>query len=191
MKSLHISPNTAHLGCKPSNSMSLSILSHPAVATDESPLLFVVVVVDFLVVVVSLVVRSCRRCSACSCRCLRSNNYSIEPILWSFLFQMTPFLHPRIYQSLLITIPHPPTLFYCPPQSKNGVFIHKITLFTDFRPFFARKPVKYQPIFKWFSFSDSLQQVLQHCRSKFVASQTSLHENNYRSFFRVNSVFVR
>ena len=101
------------------------------------------------------------------------------------------FLHPRICQSPLITEPHPPTRFYCPPQSQNVAFIHKLTLFTDFRPFFARNKVKYEPISKMFSFSDSLQQALQHCRSKFVAKQTSLHQNNYRNFFTGHPVSVR
>ena len=78
--------------------------------------------------------------------------------------------------------PTQPPVFFCPPQSKNVVFIPKITLFTDFCPFFARKTVKYEPILKWFSFSNSSRQVLQHCRAKFSATQTLLHENNYRNF---------
>ena len=32
--------------------------------------------------------------------------------------------------------PTQPPVFYCPPQSKNVVFIPKITLFTDFLPVF-------------------------------------------------------
>ena len=80
--------------------------------------------------------------------------------------------------------PTQPPVFIAPPQSKNVVLIPKITLFTDFCPFFARKTVKYEQISKWFSFSNSSRQALQHCRAKFVATQTSLHENNYGNFFR-------
>ena len=99
-----------------------------------------------------------------------------------------------IFQSSRVTEPTHSPVFIAPPHStisKNGVFIHKQALFTDFRPFFARSWVKYQPNRKQFSFSDSLQQALQHCRSKFVASQTSLHENNYWNFFTGESVSVR
>ena len=102
----------------------------------------------------------------------------------SSYFKRLRFLYPRICQLSRATKSHPATRFYCPPQSKNVVFIPKITLFTDFCPFFARKTVKYEPISKWFSFSNSFRQALQHCRAKFVATQTSLHENNYRNFFR-------
>ena len=175
----------------------------PAVATDQSPLFFVV-----LVVVV--VVLCCWWCCLCYWRCLpflvvvvgvlvvipvpRSNNHNIYQNLWSVPFQTTPFVNPHNVSVIPCHRTHPPTRFYCPPHSKiskNGVFIHKQALFTDFRPFFARSWVKYQPILKRFSFPDSLQQALQHCRSKFVASQTSLHENNYRNFFRGESVSVR
>ena len=74
----------------------------------------------------------------------RSNNYSIDPNLSSLLSQTTPFVNPIIYHSSRITKPHPPTRFHCPPHfsiSKNGVFIPKRALFTDFRPFFALSSV--------------------------------------------------
>ena len=134
----------------------------------------------------------CRSCACCHrCYVPRSNNHCVDTILWVILFRTTRFLYPRIYQSSRATKSHPATRFYCPPQSKNVVFIPKITLFTDFCPFFARKTVKYQPISKWFSFSNSSRQALQHCRAQFVATQTSLHENNYRNFFRWQMVCVR
>ena len=172
----------------------------PAVATDESPLFFYDFVVVVVVVVVAFVIDDWLFAPVVVVGVLvviaisRSNNYSIDPNLWSVLFQTTPFVNSPINQSSLITTPHPPTRFHCPLHfsiSKNGGFTPKQALFTDFQPFFARSWVIYQPIFKWFSFSDSFQKALQHCRSKFVASQTSLHENNYLSFFRVNSVSVR
>ena len=59
------------------------------------------------------------------------------------------------------------------PAIENVVLIPKITLFTDFWPFFARKTVKYEQISKWFSFSNSSRQALQQCCAKFVATQTS------------------
>ena len=152
----------------------------------------------------------CWCCCLCYWRCLpflvvvvgvlvvisvpRSNNHNIYQNLWSVPFQTTPFVNPHNVSVIPCHRTHPPTRFYCPPHSKiskNGVFIHKQALFTDFRPFFARSWVKYQPILKRFSFPDSLQQALQHCRSKFVASQTSLHENNYWNFFKGESVSVR
>ena len=80
----------------------------------------------------------------------------------------------------------PSTRFYCPPHSyyiEKRVFIPKQAIFTHFPPFFDRSSVKYQPIFKWFSLSYSPQQALQHRRSKFVAKQTSLHQNNYYETF--------
>ena len=126
--------------------------------------------------------------------CLRSYNCCIDINLWSLLFQTTPFVNSPINQSSPITKPHPPPVFIAPRIyiiSKNGVFIPEKAIFQDFPPFFARSSVKYQPIFKWFSLSDSPQQALQHCRSKFVAKQTSLHQNNYRNFFTGHSVSVR
>ena len=137
----------------------------------------------------------CRSCACCyRCYILWSNNYSIDPILSSVLFETTSFSHPRICQSILIMKHHPPTRCYSPLQfniSKNVVFIPELPIFTDFCRLFVRKNVKYEPIWRWFSLSDSLQQALQHCRSKSVASQTSLHENNYRNFFKGESVSVR
>ena len=171
----------------------------PAVATDQSPLFlwfccccrcccdslrYWRLIVCPVVVVGVLVVIAISR----------PNNSSIDQNLWSVPFRTTPFVNSHNISVIPCHRTHPPTRFHCPPHStisKNGVFIHKQALFTDFRPFLARSWVKYQPIFKWFSFSDSLQQALQHCRSKFVASQTSLHENNYRNFFTGESVSVR
>ena len=124
--------------------------------------------VMLLLSLLSGVVRSCS-CRSCACcyRCyIRSNNYCVDTILWVILFQTTQFLYPRIYHSSPAMKSHPTTRFYCPPQSKSVVFIPKITLFTDFRPFFARKTVKYEPILKWFSFSNSSRQALQHCLRK-------------------------
>ena len=118
---------------------------------------------------------------------LRSNNYSVDPISRSVLFKTTQFFHPRISRSSPIKKPHPPTRFYCPPQykiSKNVVFTPKLTLFTDFRPFFARNEVKYEPISKWFPLSDSLQQALQHCRAKFVATQLRCMKIIIETFLR-------
>ena len=69
---------------------------------------------------------------------VRSNEYFFDPNLWSVFFQTTPI-------NLYVTKPHPPTRFYCPPHfciSKNGGFIPKQALFTDFRSFFARSWVK-------------------------------------------------
>ena len=94
--------------------------------------------------------RSCCCCRSCPCCCcvavvrlpfavLRSNNYSIDPILWSVLYQTISFRHPCICQSFSITKPHPPTRFYCPLQcwiSKNVVFIPKLTFFYRFSPVF-------------------------------------------------------
>ena len=126
----------------------------------------------FCFVVLVLVVIALMYCTAKEL--LRRYNFVSHPYL-----KRLEFCDPRIYQSSNATKSHPPTRFYCPPQSKNVVLIPKIRLFTDFCPFFARKTVKYKPISKWFSFSDSSWQALQHCRAKFVATQTSLHENNY------------
>ena len=92
---------------------------------------------------------------------------------------------------------HPPTRFYSPPQlniSKNVIFIPKLPIFRDFRRFFARKNVKYEPIWKWFSLLDSFQQALQHCGSQFsrhelrcmkIIIETFLRENRFPC---VNSV---
>ena len=121
---------------------------------------------------------------------------TVKQLLRRYNFVSHPISHDSIFvPSYLPVIPatksHPATRFYCPPQSKNVVFIPKITLFTDFCPFFARKTVKNEPISKWFSFSNSSRPALQHCRAKFVATQTSLHENNYRNIFRWQMVCVR
>ena len=82
--------------------------------------------------------------------CLRSYNYCIDPNVWSVLFQtfsICEFIninnHPASRNST-----HPP-VFIAPRilvYRKMGVFIPKLALFTDFRPFFARSSVKYQPI---------------------------------------------
>ena len=62
---------------------------------------------------------------ACCHRCYvpRLNNHCVDTILWVILFRTTRFSYPRIYQSSRATKSHPATRFYCPPQSKNGVFI--------------------------------------------------------------------
>ena len=107
---------------------------------------------------------------------LRSNIHSRDPILWSVLFQTTPFWHSFICQSLFITRPHPPPVFIAPRDfrsRKMRFFMPKLPFFGDFRRFFAHNKIKYEPISKRFSFSDSLRIALQHCRSKFVATQTS------------------
>ena len=63
-------------------------------------------------------------------------------IQFSAILLSSQFLNPCICQSSWTTKTHPPTRFYCPPQSKNVVFIPKLALFTDFRPFLARSSVK-------------------------------------------------
>ena len=144
-----------------------------------------------------LVLLPCCRCCASCYRCyMRSNNYCVVTILRVILFQTSQFVYPRIYQSSRVTKPHPTTrLFLLPPAiedlKKCGFYTKTHAIYRLFCTFFARSKVKYEPISKWFSFSDSTRQALQHCRAKFVATQTSLHENNYRNFFRGQSVCVR
>ena len=84
-------------------------------------------------------------------------------------------------------VPQNPTQppVYIAPRNRKMWFLYPKSRYSQiFCPFFARKTVKYEPISKWFSFSNSSRPALQHCRAKFVATQTSLHENNYRNIFR-------
>ena len=144
---------------------------------------------------VLFVLLSCRSCACCyRCYILRSNNHSIDPILSSVLLETNSFLHARICLTISIMKHHPPTRFYSPPQfiiSKNGIFIPELSIFRDLCRYFARKNVKYEPIWNGLPCRIAFSKLLQHCRSKFVASRTSLHENNYRNFFRGESVSVR
>ena len=70
------------------------------------------------------------------CSVPRSNNSCVDTIFRVILFQTSSSFVP----SYLPVVPchkfHPATRLYCPPQSKNVVFIPKLTLFTDFCPFF-------------------------------------------------------
>ena len=109
-----------------------------------------------------------------------------QTIIASIQFCESSYFKRLNFRTLISTsqpMPRNPTHpFLLPPQSKNVGFIPKVSLFTDFSLFFARNKVKYEPISKWFSFSDNLRQALQHYRATFVATQTWLHENIYRNF---------
>ena len=115
----------------------------------------VVVVVRFFCVVV---LDAC--CALCAAVMYGQIILASIQFCQSFLFQTTPFLHPRICQSSRASqIPPTHPFFYCPPHfsiSKNGVFIPEIRRYLRiFDRFLLVKRVKYQPILKWFSFSDS------------------------------------
>ena len=119
-----------------------------------------VVVVVFVILLLScylvvIVVIRCR--SFVSLSSFRSSTvYGITIASIQFSSILPFFIFAPSY--LPVTAHHgtPPTHpFLLPPQSKNVAFIPKLTLFTDFRPFFARIKVKYEPISEWLSLSDS------------------------------------
>ena len=94
---------------------------------------------------------------------------------------MTTFLHPRICSHPVSRNPtHPSVIIAAHNLRYRKMWFLFLNLYLPiFARFFARNEVKYKPILKRFLFSDSFQQALKYCRSKFVATQSSLHENNY------------
>ena len=87
--------------------------------------------------------------------------------------------------------PTQPPVFIAPRNRKMWFLYPK----SRYSQIFARfSPVKQSNMNRFrnsFLFLDSPWRALQQCRAKFVATQTSSHENNYRNFFRWQMVCVR
>ena len=118
----------------------------PAVATDQSPLFFVVVVVVLVVDVVACVIDVVWPFWSLSLVCLLLSLFHGQIIRASTricdpsYFKLLHFWALIIFQSSRVTEPTHPPVFIAPPHStisKNVVFIHKQALFTDFRQFFC------------------------------------------------------